>query len=500
MNVLRWGAQGSDTDEGDRFLQERLALYAKLMGGFFSALYLVGALVVALVAPQVWLAVHLHPSKVMSLLLPLGYFLSWLKLQRGALKPWRLRCLDMGLALFMSFSVGFSVSHAPRGYHAETFGLLVMIVVLVLRAALVPSEPKWTALVGAVAAPALLLAGYQQLRESPLGGLPVFAALTGMSVWCVASVVLTSVVSRIVYGLVSRVREATRLGQYTLREKVGEGGMGAVYRAEHAMLRRATAVKLLLPERVGSQSLMRFEREVQLTSQLSHPNTVAIYDYGRTREGVFYYAMEFLEGKTLDSLVRDEGPQNAGRVVHVLRQALGSLSEAHAVGLVHRDVKPSNILLCTRGGIPEFVKVIDFGLVKPLGADSEVALTQTGTLAGTPLFMAPECVVNSDAIGPPADTYALGCVGYFMLTGTTPFTGATMIEVCGHHLHTPPTPPSDRTRDPVPALLEKLILSCLAKDSSARPNDRALALALEACQKELPWPLDSTEAQAISAA
>ena len=184
-------------------------------------------------------------------------------------------------------------------------------------------------------------------------------------------------------------REARRLGPYTLVEKIGEGGMGAVYRASHALLRRPTAIKILPPQRAGEMDLARFEREVQMTSQLTSPHTVSVYDYGRTPDGLFYYAMEFLDGIDLEELVRRDGPMPPGRVVHVLRQVCEALGEAHRAGLIHRDVKPANILLCERGGRFDVAKVVDFGLVKSVSG-SDPGVTLENTVPGTPHYMAPE--------------------------------------------------------------------------------------------------------------
>lgn len=185
-----------------------------------------------------------------------------------------------------------------------------------------------------------------------------------VAAWSAVAVSIATLTSRVIYGLAQRARVATELGQYTLEEKIGEGGMGVVYRARHALLRRPTALKVLPRELAGERSIQRFEREVQLTSALSHPNTIAIYDYGRSPDGVFYYVMEYLDGITLEELVTHDGPQPTGRVVHLLKQVCGALQEAHEVKLIHRDVKPANIVLCVRGGVADYIKVLDFGLVK----------------------------------------------------------------------------------------------------------------------------------------
>ena len=268
--------------------------------------------------------------------------------------------------------------------------------------------------------------------------------------------------------------------------------MGVVYRARHAMLRRPTAIKLLKPERMGEAGLRRFEREVQLTAGLSHPNTVTVFDYGRTPDGVFYYAMEYLEGLGLDQLVAADGPQTPGRAVHILRQVLEALAEAHGVGLVHRDVKPGNIILCERGGLSDVAKVVDFGLVKELEAEGDV--THDAALVGTPLYLAPEAI-RSPAADARADLYSLGAVAYFLLTGQHVFEGRTIIEICGHHLHTPPTPPSERLGRPLPAALEAWVLACLEKDPARRPASASEAAArLERCGLAGEWKADEARA------
>src|SRR5262249_27427531 len=266
--------------------------------------------------------------------------------------------------------------------------LLIFIFVLVLRAALVPSAPIWTALVGVACSAPVLIGSYRLVSQDPPAAIITPSLIVvGMGVWCLAATAITTIVSYVIYGLVTQVREAQHLGQYTLREKIGEGGMGEVYRAEHAMLRRPTALKLLLPGRVSPEALRRFEREVQLTSQLAHPNTVVIYDYGRTPDGIFYYAMEHLPGLPLDRVILDDGPQPEARVVHLLKQICASLAEAHRISLVHRDIKPANVMLCDRGGTYDVVKVLDFGLVKELDRGEDSGVTKAEHVIGTPLYM-----------------------------------------------------------------------------------------------------------------
>jgi serine/threonine protein kinase len=286
----------------------------------------------------------------------------------------------------------------------------------------------------------------------------------------------------------TKAHDQLQLGQYTLEEKLGEGAMGAVYRARHALLRRPTAIKLLRVERQSdTRALQRFEREVQQTSRLMHPNTVAVYDFGHTREGVFYYAMEYIEGTTLERLVDQFGPLPPERAIYVLKQVCGSLAEAHGMGLVHRDIKPSNIMLCEQGGEHDVVKVVDFGLVKD-ATDASSSLTMGDALAGTPLYASPEAIRSSDAVEPRSDLYAVGAVGYFLLTGMRVFDGETVMEVCTKHLSEQPQRPSDRADVAVPRDLEDLIMACLEKEPADRPaSARILRDSLVACAAHALW-------------
>ncbi|MEI8018060.1 MAG: serine/threonine protein kinase [Schlesneria sp.] len=281
---------------------------------------------------------------------------------------------------------------------------------------------------------------------------------------------------------------AKQLGQYTLEKKLGAGGMGTVYMARHAMLRRPTAVKLLDLDKMSPKSATRFEREVQLTSTLTHPNTVAIFDYGRTPEGIFYYAMEYLEGMNLEDLVQQFGPVGEARTVYILEQICGSLSEAHTTGLVHRDIKPANIFLTCRGGLYDFVKVLDFGLVKELDEDNGANLTNPNAMTGTPLYMPPEAVIQTEKIDARADIYAIGAVGYFLLTGTSVFPLGPVMEVCMRHVSETPESLSSRLGKPISPDLESLILRCLSKPRASRPADaQALLRELATCQISGTW-------------
>jgi serine/threonine protein kinase len=286
--------------------------------------------------------------------------------------------------------------------------------------------------------------------------------------------------------------EARHLGQYRLEERIGAGAMGVVYRGHHAMLRRPTAIKLLNVEKVNEASIQRFEHEVQITCKLNHPNTVAIYDYGRTPEGVFYYAMEFLDGIDLQMLVDKYGPQPEGRVIKIMKQICGSLYEAHTQGLVHRDIKPANVMLNRRGGEPDVIKVLDFGLVKAL--DQAKIQQASGGLAGTPLYMSPEAIQTPDLVDGRSDLYAVGAVGYFLLTGQPLFNASSLVELCRHHVETVPDTPSQRLKREVSPELEAALMACLEKSRAKRPQTaRELAIMLDRVPSAASWTLTEAE-------
>ncbi len=275
-----------------------------------------------------------------------------------------------------------------------------------------------------------------------------------------------------------QVNRAKRLGQYRLVAKLGEGGMGAVYVARHTMMRRPTAVKVIRSDAVGEQTLLRFEREVHAAASLSHPNCITVYDFGRTADGSLYYAMELVQGIDLDALVRATGPLPQARVVHLLAQACGALGEAHARGLVHRDIKPGNLMVCQQGGIDDFLKVLDFGLVKTVEPiDGNRELSRDVQFIGTPHYMAPEQIVSPSEVDARADVYALGGVAYFLLAGMEVFTGTTSNQIVSKCLTQPPVPLSERLphSERLHPELEALVMRCLEKAPEKRPPD-ALAL------------------------
>jgi serine/threonine-protein kinase len=477
-------------EDAERFYAQRVASYARILATIFGALYLAGIVLTLTLRPSVFWEFHLHPAKLYNLGFPIVLFAITRALHGPHPPNWLAIATDVGTAPSTTLALVPLVHTVPGEFAIYAFPLLIAVIVLVLRAALVPSPPRRTLGVAIATLLPVLIATYLLTeRAVPPPFFPPAVMTIGVAAWSVALAASTALVSRVIYGLERQIERARRLGQYELRDLIGEGGMGAVYHAQHALLRRPTALKLLLPERAGPENIQRFEREVQLTARLTHPNTIAIYDYGRTPDGIFYYAMEYLDGLSLEQLVTRFGAQPQARVIHLLLQAAGALQEAHSLGLIHRDVKPANILLCQRGGVPDVVKLLDFGLVKNVMPEGNPELTHAGTIAGTPQYLAPESLTAPDSIDPRVDLYALGGVGYFLLCGQPAFEGQSIVEICGHHLHSAPVPPSERLGAPVLPELESLILRCLAKDREQRPRDAGEVYeALLVCAQRAPWP------------
>jgi serine/threonine-protein kinase len=493
------------SDEGRSFLQRRVALFWKVM--FFLCLFgvVIGA-TGAIVKPGI--------DFVITVALAVEAGAAWL-LCRGGRRSVRFsRVIESGALLlnatgsailFRYTFAGFVRDHALVSAEAiimaDAYVSMLQLggtgMMVALRAAFIPSAPRrtlfLTVAVGApiiVATSALLPTSDNGLALRGLDSLALpWLPGTAIMVWGVVCMTCT-VISWVIYGLRIQVREARRLGQYVLERKIGEGGMGEVYRAHHGMMRRPTALKLLRADGAGENRLLRFEREVQLTARLTHPNTITVFDYGRTHDGVFYYAMELLDGATLERIVAVSGAQEPGRVVRILLMACGALSEAHGIGLIHRDIKPANIMLCTRGGEYDVVKLLDFGLVKQLQVDGDRALTGASTLTGTPQYMAPESIRAPESVDARTDIYMLGAVAYYLLAGSELFRGQSIIEVCGQHLHEPPEPFAARGASVLPEL-ESLVFACLEKDPARRPQSAAeLRHRLETCPIE-PWTAEA---------
>jgi serine/threonine-protein kinase len=362
-----------------------------------------------------------------------------------------------------------------------------LCILIVLFPLVVPAPPRWTFLASMAAATTWPLAWVLGMA---MGTPSAPARLVGLNALenylAVGLAIFTTVVMR-------RLQE---LGCYQLEEKLDHGGMGEIWRARHHLLARPVAVKLIRPELFGVKTpaeaaglVSRFRREAEATAALHSSHTVALHDFGMTPEGVFYYVMELLEGLDLETLVRRFGPVPPERAIHLLSQACESLADAHAAGLIHRDVKPANIVTCHWGLKHDFVKVLDFGLVKntwTLGEDDR--LTSDGAITGTPSYIAPEVALGGRALDARVDLYGLGCVAYWLLTGERVFTGATPMEVVLHHVKTPPVAPSQRSGKPVPEALERLVLSCLAKDPGDRPSSAEwLGDRLAECRTEASW-------------
>jgi serine/threonine-protein kinase len=302
--------------------------------------------------------------------------------------------------------------------------------------------------------------------------------------------------ARTVNQLGAEVKRARELGSYQLEEKLGEGGMGEVWRARHRLLARPAAIKLIRPAIGGlssaapDQAVQRFEREAQVIATLRSPHTVHLFDFGIATDGAFYYAMELLDGLDADKMLKKFGPLPPERLIYVLRQVCHSLSEAHSRGLVHRDIKPANVFLCRYGEEFDFVKVLDFGIVRAAHDSADTATIDTGefTIRGTPAFMAPEQALGAGNIDGRTDIYAVGCLAYWLITGSHVFAADGPMGYLMQHANTPPKPPSTRARVPIPKALDHLVLRCLAKDPAERPQSaRELSTLLSAMPGATAW-------------
>ena len=405
----------------------------------------------------------------------------------GHLAPGRLLRVSLGYEIGVASLISIHDHLEPLAASVPLASISWLCVWIVIFPLVVPASPRW-ALVAGLASASTWPAAY--FIGTALGNPPV--PLRVLALDCFENYIAAGVA---MFATVV-IRRLQELGCYELVEKLDHGGKGEIWRARHQMLARPVAVKLIRPELIGVKSpaeaaalVARFKREAEATATLHSSHTVSLHDFGVTPEGAFYYVMEMLDGLDLETLVRRYGPVPPERAIHLLVQACDSLAEAHAVGLVHRDVKPANIVACHWGLKWDFVKVLDFGLVKAtwtMGDDDQ--LTSEGAITGTPAYMAPEAALGGRDLDARVDLYGLGCVAYWLLTGERVFLGRTAVEVLMHHVKTPPVPPSERAGRPIPPDLEALVLACLAKEPDDRPPSAEwLAARLAECRTAEAW-------------
>ncbi len=414
-----------------------------------------------------------------------GAFLTTFK--QPMISPRLLRVLDLGVfslvaAMITLMCVEFGGITSP--YYAG------VVLVLVCRAAAMPTN--WRAGLLYFGLPAALYPGIL-LALAPLDQAIAAqlhdtrqVALFGLNVIFVASALLLIIVgSHAVWALRRQLYASRNLGRYRLKKRIGAGGMGEVWRAHHAGLKRDVALKILRSDRSGKKlGIARFEREVAATVRLTHPHTVRVFDHGVTADGLWYYAMELLDGEDLRSLVKRVGPLPPERVVYLMTQAARALSEAHATGIIHRDIKPANLFVTRAGGERDFLKVLDFGIAKIADGSTGQTLTDTGWLGGTPDYMSPELVLGKP-VDARTDVYSFGAVMYFLLTGRPPFDGASAAEVMNAHVNRPLAAPHYVVGQPLPDDVEAVVLRAMAKDPAERFASAAeLTAALAACECE----------------
>jgi len=434
----------------------------------------------------------------------IAFFLSARRFSLG-----RLRGIEVAMTLTL---VGLLLLYEGRAIFIPSLGesrviaeritrntILLISLVMLIDAIYVPKSWRRTAIISSLLAmlPLITLTGayliqpesVRWLSEYRVDGINPIAIFGVDTIFLLTLAAISSFATRTISKLRSEVIEARRFGQYRLGERIGSGGMGEVFLAEHELLKRPCAVKLIRPEVVlRAGTIERFEREVRINATLSHPNTVEIFDYGRTEDGTYYYVMEYLPGMSLADLVERHGPLPPARAIYLLRQVALALGEAHEAGLIHRDIKPSNIFAAQRGGMDDVAKLLDFGLVRP---ESTVAssprASDEGQILGTPLYMSPEQATGSRVLDARSDIYSLGAVAYFLLTGQPPFNAETAIEAIIAHTRDPVVPLS-RIRAEVSADLDAVVLRCLSKSPDERfPTAEALEIALGRCAAASAW-------------
>lgn len=443
-----------------------------------DAYNLIGASIVALSAGVAWVA------------------------HRDRMPPGRLLNLGLAYEVLVGLGIALQDSLLPiiPGQPLDRLSWLALLIVMFPLVVPAPTAKSLAAsLLTASMWPLAFLIGTRlgtHVSGAPVGVLHFLGNYIAAALALVPTVILRQ--------LAADVQKARRMGSYQLIEPLGHGGMGEVWRARHNMLARPAAIKLVRRQAIGlgpgppNQAVLhRFEREAQATAALHSPHTVELYDFGVTTDGTFYYVMELLEGLDLEQLVRRFGPVPPARAVHLLLQLCDSLADAHAVGLIHRDVKPANVYTCHKGLKHDFVKLLDFGLVKPAWRENvdDSSLTQEGSVPGTPAYLAPEVALGNAEVDGRADLYAVGCVAYWLLTGLRVFEAGTALQMAVQHAQATPVPPSRRSGRPVPPALEAIVMRCLEKDPAARPATADdLARCLSATGLEGGWSQDDARA------
>jgi eukaryotic-like serine/threonine-protein kinase len=491
-----WGsASASIVNESSRLLRSRLLAVA----GFFLVCHVILSAfgVVSPGSESLALATSLA---LRALVAGLVFAVLWspLVLSHRQLRAAEIFLFGVEMLLVLAAQYQINVQLVDRGDLIGTVayqknGVLRVVVLMLAYGVFIPNAPRITARVVLTMAIGLIVCHGMVLHHA-MNANAIADTVAGRqnvianALFLLLGAALAVFAAYSLRGLRRELNEARRLGQYQLLEKLGAGGMGEVYLAEHQLLKRPCALKLIHAHMQDSSiATARFEREVQSAAMLSHPNTIEVFDYGHTDDGTFYYVMEYLPGLSVHDLVRQAGPMPPGRAIYLMRQVCGSLAEAHRMGLVHRDLKPPNIFVAVLGGECDVAKVLDFGLVKQQAPADGRQLTADYTVSGTPTYMSPEQAVGAREIDGRADLYSLGAILYFMLTGVPPFDRETPMAMMIAHASEPVRPPSE-VSSRVPADLEAVILRCLAKKPEDRfPDARALAAALGACACTSEW-------------
>ena len=479
---------------------QRLGILAMVWAGLF----IIGIVMNDLLAPLVDMEMRDlipwgRPADVVAVVsIGASFLLCWYT-RRLTCRP-RL-ALDLALVyeVFLAFGIGIVNQWEPQRLLAGRLSWLCVLILLFPM--IVPNTPRKTLIASLIAAsmdPVGILIAHLRGLDTPTLSMIVWNYLPNY-----VCALIAVIPSKIMVRIGHHVQRARELGSYRLVHLIGRGGMGEVWHATHRMLARPAAIKLIKPELLGTRNsketatvIQRFRREAEASSQLQSPHTIHLYDFGETRAGTFYFVMELLEGLDLETLVRTYGPLPPERVVYLLRQACHSLGEAHERGIIHRDVKPANIYLCHLGREYDFVKVLDFGLVK-YDQDESLLDTMKGgadLTTGTPAYMAPE-MASGESVDRRADLYALGCVAYWLLTGEMVFTAESPLKMLIQHIQAVPVPPSRRSGRPIPADVERIVMRCLEKDPADRFDTAdELAAALEATASGADWGVDEARA------